>query len=151
MIPNVSMLVPPPLGTNRRDAGTHAGALSIPCAPVAYELTLLLLAVVGGPVCSDGPPSEQCSDSPHHMTIPTPDRVSYWDVSKGCAVALPLSPDKATDEDIQIDMSVHQAHDLVFSSGSRRRRRREWARHSCIGRELGDGFVHYGLSGSSDQ
>ena len=98
--------VPPLLWGRIGPTLVHAGALPMACAPVAYELSLLLLAAVGGPVCSDVPPSQQCSDSPHHMTIPTPDLVGYWDMSKGCAVAPPLSPDKPTDEDIRIDMSV---------------------------------------------
>ena len=62
----------------------HAGGLSIPCAPAADEFRLLL-AVVGGSVCSDVVPTQQCSKLPHHMSIPTPDGASYRGMSKGSA------------------------------------------------------------------
>ena len=36
-------------------------------------------------------PIQQCSDSPHHKTIPTPDGASLQDISKGRALAPPFS------------------------------------------------------------
>ena len=102
---NVPMLVTPLLWGRIGATLVHTGALSIPCAPAADELSLLLV-VVSGPVCLDVPLSQQCSDSRHPMTIPTPDGDSYRGMSKGCAVAPPLGPDKRTDEDIRTNMSV---------------------------------------------
>ena len=136
----------PPLGTNRPDAGTCGRTLNI----------VRTSRIRAGPFPPRGrrwarglrrPPSRQCPDSPHHMTTPTSDRVSYWDMSNSCAVVPLLSPDKPTDEDIRIEMSVRCAHDL--GSGSSSGHRREWARRFCIGRDLGDGFVHDGLNGRS--
>ena len=77
--------VPSPLGTNRPDAGTCGCTLNtmrtsrrrVEPSPRSHRWAHVLRR----------PP--QCSDSPHHMTIPTSDKASYRDISKGCASTPP--------------------------------------------------------------